>query len=67
VNDAGDVLRCRRCGDVIGVYEPLLVVLDGQATLTSRAADPDVAARGTHFHRECYPLSLDGDDPQSTR
>jgi hypothetical protein len=46
---------CGHCGDVIGVYEPLVVLLEGEARETSRAADPQLAAeRGEHYHRDCY-------------
>jgi hypothetical protein len=46
---------CEDCGDVIGVYEPL-VLEDGEvARTTSRAAEPDLRASATtHYHRECY-------------
>lgn len=55
-----DRLRCRLCGDVIGVYEPLVHSLDGAARATSRAAEPGVAsAPGERYHRDCYePLDL---------
>jgi hypothetical protein len=54
--------RCAYCGDVIGVYEPAVVVLDGAAhRMTSRAAEPDVVERASErYHRACYrrPLSV---------
>jgi hypothetical protein len=34
-------LRCQDCEDVIGVYEPMIVLIDGQARSTSRAAEKD--------------------------
>lgn len=47
-------IRCRSCGDVIGVYEPMIVMLGGERLLTSRAAAsgafPDEA---THYHAAC--------------
>jgi hypothetical protein len=50
-----DRLRCRLCGDVIGVYEPLVHVLDDAARHTSRAADPGLyRAGGAHYHVDCY-------------
>jgi len=49
-------LRCTHCGDVIGVYEPMVVVRVGDAAReTSRAADPELPRAGDeHFHSECY-------------
>jgi hypothetical protein len=49
-----ETLRCRRCGDVIGVYEPMILLEDGKARETSRAAEPDVDGRGDRFHGYCY-------------
>lgn len=59
-------LRCQNCGDVIGVYEPMTVVADGQARDTSRAAEPDIS-RGVDecYHRACYTHSH-GEDPDFT-
>jgi hypothetical protein len=46
---------CDHCGQVIGVYEPMVVVVDGQRRDTSRAADPLVTAvPGPYYHRDCY-------------
>jgi hypothetical protein len=47
--------RCRLCGDVIGVYEPMVVLGCGGPRETSRLIesgrdDPQEAG----FHRECY-------------
>jgi len=49
------LLRCAHCGDVIGVYEPLIVV-DGSGTrLTSRAAEPGLAGDAAeHYHGTCH-------------
>ena len=48
-------LTCAHCGDVIGVYEPLILTGDGEIHETSLAAQRDVAlARGAHYHRGCY-------------
>ena len=52
-----DPVRCHHCGDVIGVYEPLVTLADGQPRETSRALDPsagDSRAGGAHYHRACY-------------
>jgi hypothetical protein len=47
--------RCATCGELIGVYEPAVWVVDGRVRTTSRAADPDVSAEhGRAFHAGCY-------------
>lgn len=47
--------RCARCGDVMGVYEPLIHVADERVRRTSRAAEPDVCrADGVCYHASCY-------------
>lgn len=54
------VLRCAQCGDVIGVYEPVILVSNGFPRATSLASDPAVSrARGEPYHRACY----DNDTP----
>jgi hypothetical protein len=46
--------RCASCGDVIGVYEWLVCVIEGVARKTSRAAEPQlVSARGACYHVGC--------------
>jgi hypothetical protein len=49
-------LLCHRCGEPIGVYEPLLTLLDGRPHETSRAAEPRDARllNGECFHRDCF-------------
>lgn len=50
------VRRCTRCGDVIGVYEPTIVVLHGDPRATSIAAEPDlVATASERYHHACSP------------
>ena len=51
-------LRCARCGEVIGVYEPLVHVIDGVAHKTSRAAEPQLTqGRADGFyHLACRDL-----------
>jgi len=51
-----DVLRCRHCGEVIGVYEPLIVSTGGRARETSRAAEDhdEARLRGDCYHRGCF-------------
>ncbi len=46
---------CEVCGDVIGVYEPLVMRMIESERMTSRAAEPELRARdGAYFHRECH-------------
>jgi hypothetical protein len=46
---------CQCCGEVIGVYEPMVVLAEGRARTTSRAAEPDVAvAAEQRYHDACY-------------
>lgn len=54
--------RCRRCGDVIGAYEPMVVLSDGRAYSTSRASAPDGLVYGEEcYHDACYG-QLRGDE-----
>lgn len=47
--------RCRHCEEVIGVYEPLVVLADGRVRRTSRAAERDVGELvGEFYHDACY-------------
>ena len=51
------ILSCAHCGDVIGIYEPLIVVEEHGARQTSRAAEPELRGLpGHHYHRACYPV-----------
>ncbi len=49
-------LRCECCGDVIGVYEPMVLVCPegGWTQRTSLVATPDAAARGLAYHAGCH-------------
>ncbi len=48
-------LKCRHCGDVIGAYEPMIVVCDGQARSTSRSAERESGPGAREcYHRACY-------------
>ena len=51
-----DIMRCDHCGEVIGVYEPVVVVADGETLQTSCAADPELVSRelDQRYHRACY-------------
>ena len=52
-------LMCAQCGQVIGVYEPLVHVIAGVAHKTSRAADPGLARSQADacYHHACYHLA----------
>jgi hypothetical protein len=51
----GAVPTCAHCGDVIGVYEPTVILLDGACRVTSRAAEPDAVDKAlARYHRTCY-------------
>jgi hypothetical protein len=56
-----EAMRCARCGEVIGVYEPLVALIDGRPLETSLLAElaPDPAA-GTLFHRACFVELCEG-------
>ncbi len=54
--------RCRHCGDVIGAYEPVIVVQSGEARETSRAAEPELVRHAACcYHRECHEASHGAD------
>lgn len=50
-----DELLCSNCGEVIGVYEPLIALVDGRPRETSRAAEPLAGEDAVPcYHRGCY-------------
>lgn len=52
-----DLVHCHHCGDVIGVYEPLVTLADGHPRETSRALEldaPDRHTDGACYHRACF-------------
>jgi hypothetical protein len=51
-------LRCEHCDDVIGVYEPMTVVDQGQPRTTSRVIEPDVGELEC-YHALCYAQTHD--------
>jgi len=58
-------LRCHHCDDVIGVYEPMIVLIEGQARNTSRAAEQDNGGpMGECYHHACYRQALGQDPPE---
>jgi hypothetical protein len=56
-------LRCARCGDVIGVYEPLVVIAPHGPRQASCAAEPElVRAREEVFHRACHAPGMSAEN-----
>jgi hypothetical protein len=49
-----DAFRCAHCDELIGVYEPLVVVQRGEVRMTSRAAEPQLEGRGEYYHGFCH-------------
>jgi hypothetical protein len=49
-------LRCVKCGDRIGVYEPLVHIDGGVARRTSRAAEPEIVHARPVYHAACWEL-----------
>jgi hypothetical protein len=46
---------CRRCGDVIGVYEPVIMLANGGVRDSSRRDQRDGAETvGERYHQACY-------------
>lgn len=63
----GEPMRCGHCGDVIGVYEPLVLLADGEPRTTSAAAEPQIGdAPGLLFHRACFAESRHADGDSRT-
>lgn len=46
--------RCRHCGEIIGVYEPMVVIVDGEPVYGSRAASTTTHGDGLRFHGTCF-------------
>jgi hypothetical protein len=56
-------LRCRHCGEVIGAYEPMIVLRGGEARRSSRAAEREAGAPMDEcYHDACY-AQAQGEDP----
>jgi hypothetical protein len=46
--------KCHQCGEVIGVYEPLVILVEGRPLETSRAREPQAGSLGERcYHRTC--------------
>ena len=47
--------RCPHCGDIVGVYEPYILVFDKGQDHSGPAADPlDAGGVLATYHRACY-------------
>lgn len=47
-------MRCHHCGDVIGIYEPLVLLSESDRRETSLAAEPDLAVGASSvYHSAC--------------
>lgn len=54
-------LHCRHCGQPIGVYEPLVALVEGSAHETSRAAEPAACdSSAPCYHAGCYEQAQAG-------
>jgi hypothetical protein len=63
--DAMDFFRCHDCGQIIGVYEPIVAYDGSGARTTSRAAEPDLrASAAAYYHRSCY-AAIEQPEPQT--
>ncbi len=50
-----DKLQCALCGDVIGSYEPMILVEDGKPRKTSACAERDREPHASErYHAACY-------------
>jgi hypothetical protein len=60
--DTMRLFRCHSCGEVIGVYEPLVVHRGSRARTTSLAAEPELERTSAlHYHQACYTALLTRD------
>ena len=51
----GESVHCDECGEVIGIYEPLVTLVHGRPHETSRAAGSNPASDGAAcYHRACF-------------
>ena len=47
---------CSACGDVLGVYEPVVAVFTGHARITSLLNEPGLIDDGARvYHAACHP------------
>ncbi len=56
-------VRCSHCREPVGIYEPIVVLDDGEPVLTSRAAEPNRPLNEERcLHEDCF-RELQGDAP----
>jgi hypothetical protein len=68
IRAGGEPPRCRYCGDVIGVYEPVILTLPTGTHLTSRLAEPNLFSTDRDcYHEVCYGLATAGNGPAAPR
>jgi len=63
-----DLVRalCAYCGDVLGVYEPVMLVgQDRRATRTSRLNHPVAPTDGVMVHEGCYERLQPGSEDRT--
>jgi hypothetical protein len=59
--------RCASCGKILGVYEPLVCVIDGVPRQTSRAGAPHLARNAdVCYHVACEREAMQPVSPGST-
>lgn len=59
-----ELLSCHGCGEPIGVYEPLITLVEGRAHETSRAATMHQDSLGTEsYHRACFERHEEAHQP----
>jgi hypothetical protein len=63
VEEMTEMVRCAHCGDIIGVYEPMVRVEDGRARRTSALAERGAdGPPAPSFHDACYPPAAEPDE-----
>lgn len=48
--------RCADCGDVLGVYEPIVVLDDGELPLRTSLLASEVPPEAVALHESCFAL-----------
>ncbi len=61
-----DSVNCQLCGETIGVYEPLITLIDGHAHETSRAAGHPGGLANPCFHRLCFERQQAEESPSAS-
>jgi hypothetical protein len=52
---SGEPVRCQHCREVIGVYEPMVALVDDVPVHTSRpVAEAEQLTRGRCYHASCF-------------